>query len=409
MRRYDVAIIGAGLAGLAAACAFALAQYDVILLERQSQLRPINKGELLQPRTLAILHEWNMLEELFAQSPLRIKTLGSYDARGHLLGLFDYHTLKNTPYNYALIHYYPVIRQVFVNHIQHRVELQMGTHIDQIMPHDDYALVAGHNREGDVKIAASLIVVADGRHSAIRERYFQPTGKLANYAHRFLGLDLDSDFHFAPGQIMTYLTRHGARIWYPMPGGGSRLYIQVPVSPVPWIRSPSEIEATLRCDTPGLPLPSHWADTIRSRQSFKVWRYLAPTWIQSNMILIGDAAHISHPIAGQGMNAAIEDAWWLVTTCKRYHLQPSHQIPLALQTYEQTRRPQVHHVLRISHRLSLICTATSWPRRSLARYMLRANHNNGRLKYKALLGIAGLHRPRLRFRDLLPFRSGDIS
>lgn len=47
--RYDVVVCGAGVAGLAAACALGRLGHRVLLAEKQDAVKPVAKGEVLQP------------------------------------------------------------------------------------------------------------------------------------------------------------------------------------------------------------------------------------------------------------------------------------------------------------------------------------------------------------------------
>ena len=73
MDEVDVAIIGAGIAGSAAAIALARQGWQTVLLDRQQFPRHKVCGEFLSPESLAMLEELTILEEILEQTPARIR------------------------------------------------------------------------------------------------------------------------------------------------------------------------------------------------------------------------------------------------------------------------------------------------------------------------------------------------
>lgn len=87
------------------------------------------------------------------------------------------------------------------------------------------------------------------------------------------------------------------------------------------------------------------ADVVR-RQVYAFHARIADTWRTPRIFLAGDAAHLSPPFAGQGMNSGIRDAhniaWKLASvidgTCG----------PKILDTYEQERRPHAQSLINLA-------------------------------------------------------------
>ena len=72
---FDVAVIGAGLAGSSAAISLAQVRYKVLLLEAGRYPRPKVCGEFLSPESVAIMNELNCLDSLQKLQPVRIDRL----------------------------------------------------------------------------------------------------------------------------------------------------------------------------------------------------------------------------------------------------------------------------------------------------------------------------------------------
>ncbi|WP_020616901.1 NAD(P)/FAD-dependent oxidoreductase [Paenibacillus daejeonensis] len=73
MDETDVAIIGAGIAGSAAAIALARRGWQTVLIDRQQFPRHKVCGEFLSPESLAMLEELTLLDEILDQTPARIR------------------------------------------------------------------------------------------------------------------------------------------------------------------------------------------------------------------------------------------------------------------------------------------------------------------------------------------------
>jgi 2-octaprenyl-3-methyl-6-methoxy-1,4-benzoquinol hydroxylase len=77
------------------------------------------------------------------------------------------------------------------------------------------------------------------------------------------------------------------------------------------------------------------------RAAFPLRLQLAPKYVADRVVLVGDAAHVVHPLAGQGVNLGLQDAIELVETLHRAHR--TGRDPGAVRTlrpYERVRRSE---------------------------------------------------------------------
>jgi 3-(3-hydroxy-phenyl)propionate hydroxylase len=102
--------------------------------------------------------------------------------------------------------------------------------------------------------------------------------------------------------------------------------------------------------------------TIRPEQVQRavVYRFNAVNadeWRRGNIFLMGDAAHMMPPFAGQGLNSGIRDAanlCWKIAGVLDGTLEER-----VLSTYEAERRPHVDSTIHISERLGRVVMTTS--------------------------------------------------
>src|SRR5262249_57034195 len=77
MDQHEVVVVGGGVAGAAAACAFARAGVPLVLFERRDLVRDPNRGDNLHPPTLALLERWGVVALL--------RERGAFDVRSFVL------------------------------------------------------------------------------------------------------------------------------------------------------------------------------------------------------------------------------------------------------------------------------------------------------------------------------------
>lgn len=91
---------------------------------------------------------------------------------------------------------------------------------------------------------------------------------------------------------------------------------------------------------------------IRRKVVYTFHARMAERWREGRILLAGDAAHLTPPFAGQGMNSGIRDAhnlaWKLAAVVQR-HLGPE-----LLQTYEQERRGHAWDMIRLAMRMGRV-------------------------------------------------------
>lgn len=261
--------------------------------------------------------------------------------------------------------------------------------------------------------AVRLMVGADGVDSTVREQLgIEFRG--VEYAEHFLLADVPGTGWKAPWSddaAQGFLLEDGLLLAQPMPQGW-RLIMSLTSAPQPplTMRPFEQRLATLFGQTVTLPEPQ-WLS------QFTVQRRLAQHYRRNRVFLVGDAAHVQSPLASQGMNTGIADAFNLGWKFALY-LQGDGGGRL-LDSYEQERRPVAENILRgsdlFSRALLLKQPLLRRSRNSLLRFgatrpaleqrLLRAaSQLNVHYRSSPLVGCGPLSEP--RWRDEGP-RPGD--
>jgi 3-(3-hydroxy-phenyl)propionate hydroxylase len=110
-------------------------------------------------------------------------------------------------------------------------------------------------------------------------------------------------------------------------------------------------------------LVTHGADpraTIRRKVVYRFHARAAPRWSVGPVYLAGDAAHLSPPFAGQGMNSGIRDAhnlaWKLAAVLDK------RAGPGLLESYDQERKDHVWQMIQLALRMGQVMSPKTWLR-----------------------------------------------
>ena len=189
--------------------------------------------------------------------------------------------------------------------------------------------------DGEV-ISARLLVGADGAHSLIRERAgiathgwnYDQSAIVTTIAHE-REHNGRADEHFLPAGPFAILPLTGKRcsiVWTENTREAQRIVA------LPDDEFHKELEKRF-----GLQLGD--LKVIGPRRAFPLGLFTARTFIGERLALIGDAAHIIHPIAGQGLNMGLRDVAALaeaIADAARLGLDPGG--PDVLERYQRWRR-----------------------------------------------------------------------
>jgi 3-(3-hydroxy-phenyl)propionate hydroxylase len=193
------------------------------------------------------------------------------------------------------------------------------------------------------QISCSWLVACDGGRSSIREQLGIPlTG--SSYDEKWLIVDL-LERTSAFRHTRTYCDPARPAIRLPGPDGTLRYEFMLhpgedPEEMLDEARVRSWIHAREPADAQ-LPIARKVVYAFHARA--------AERWKSGRVLLAGDAAHLTPPFAGQGMNSGVRDAAnlaWKLAAVVRGEMSPS-----LLDTYEEERKPHAWSLIRMAVRI----------------------------------------------------------
>lgn len=159
-------------------------------------------------------------------------------------------------------------------------------------------------------LSTHLLVGADGANSQVRQ--WAGIGLTGwDYSQSAMLINIETQ---TPQQFVTWqqFTPQGPRSLLPLPGNNASLV---------WYDSPARIKQLMQLNDAQLAeqirenfpsrLDPHF--TVKAKGSFPLTRRHAQRYFESNLVILGDAAHTINPLAGQGVNIGFKDVDILIT------------------------------------------------------------------------------------------------
>jgi 2-polyprenyl-6-methoxyphenol hydroxylase-like FAD-dependent oxidoreductase len=351
----SIAIIGAGMGGLAAAAALRSVGLDVTVYEQAAGFARVGAGIQMMPNSMKVLRRIGVEDALREVSFQPYSHLNrAWDTGEVLLELPMPEEAFGAPYLCT-----------------HRADLTdaLASVLPEGVVHFRKKLVGLEPGERDVTLGfadgtravADAVVGADGVHSLVREVIIGPDAPIhkGRIAYRsvypselLMGKDLGPsrtkwwgvDRHI----VIYYVTRPKSEIYF---------VTSVP-EPADWLTpeswsatgNPEDVRAAyagfhedVRAVLDACPACHKWA--ILEREPL-------PTWSDGRVVLLGDACHAMTPYMAQGAATAIEDAAVLARCLEAVD---GEDIEAAFRRYEAHRKPR-------TSRIQAISSANTWMR-----------------------------------------------
>ncbi len=338
-----ISVIGAGIAGMAAALACAQRGANVTLFEQAGALAEVGAGLQIGPNGVAVLDALGLrdIAARHAAAPSAVEMRDLTSAR----------RIWNIPMGEAAINRWGNPYWQF-----HRADLL------RILV--DAATAAGVDIRLGQRVSdpdGDLVIAADGVRSATRQHLFGGQVHFANQVAWRGIVKLDDPAQF-PTQIWMGSGRH--MVTYPLRGGHEVNFVAVEERER-WVEEgwniPGDPEA-LRDAFKGAAQPVQ--DLLSKVDDTFLWGLFAhpplDSWSSGNTVLIGDAAHPMTPFMAQGAVMGLEDAWVLAECVTANGLS-------GLTEFERLRKPRATRVQQVASR-----NAAIYHMPGLSRYGLHA-------------------------------------
>lgn len=301
-------IAGGGPAGMVLGLLLARAGVDVHVLEKHGDFLRDFRGDTIHPSTLELMRELGLLDAFLRLPHQKVTQLvGQFGA--DRLTLADFSHVPTYCKFIALMPQWDFLD--FLADYGRRYatfHLHMSTEATRLIAQDGEVRGVGAKApDGEIDIAADLVIGADGRHSVLRREAGMTVNDLGAPMDvlwfRLSRKDADNEEtfgHAEAGRLFVMLNRGG--YWqcaYVISKGGFGSLQQRGLQ-------------AFRDDISFMsPFVSDRLEEIASWEDVKLLTVTVdrlPVWCRERLLFIGDAAHAMSPIGGVGINLAIQDA-----------------------------------------------------------------------------------------------------
>ncbi|MCJ7814835.1 MAG: FAD-dependent oxidoreductase [Xanthomonadales bacterium] len=314
--KYDIVVVGAGMVGAAAASLLARSGFSVAVVDHEEP-RPFNSGEpvglrvsAFSPGAANVLSEAGAWRQVERQRHCPYRRMAVEDREENVC-------LEFNAAEFGLERLGTIVENDLVQWSLWQSLLTMGG-VELYCPDRvvglDYAdgdpVV---NLESGTSLSCTLLVGADGANSGIR---------------KLLGIRQD---HWEYGQrglvaVVQTATPNNGLAWQRFLEGGPVAFLPLADGSSSIVWSLPEAEAVRMLDLDDSSFlaeldnavaggENHWPDRLLAcgpRAAFPLTMRLSERYTGNRAVLIGDAAHVVHPLAGQGVNLGLLDAAGLV-------------------------------------------------------------------------------------------------
>lgn len=332
----DVTVLGAGIAGLAAATALGQRGARVRVLEQAPAIREVGAGLQITPNGMAVLRALG-LEGGAARAGQVAEAVELIDGEtGQIVTRIDL-TRIAPPGAFRFFHRADLIG------LLERAARDAGAdiHLDRQVTGVTLGAASPTLDTSRGKEAAGLLIGADGLHSQVRAAL---NGGAAPFFTRQVAwrATLPAGGDIAP-VARVYMGPGRHVVTYPLRGGSLRNIVAVEERAT-WAAeswSLTDDPLALRIAFEGfIPEVRGWLDRIERPNLWGLFRHpVATRWQGQGAAILGDAAHPTLPFLAQGANMALEDAWVLAAELSR------RPVDEALAAYAAARMPRTARIV----------------------------------------------------------------
>jgi 2-octaprenylphenol hydroxylase len=316
---FDVVILGGGIVGLTAALCCAEKGLSIGLVEKEAlnfaetaeidvRCSAISRASQVIFRSLGV---WDLMpmERLSAYQRMVV-----WDAKGFGKIIFDAAEIAESDLGHIIEN--KILLQALITQVKNNPHIQLfsGQSAKSVSIDEKMAVLT---LQDDSSIQAKCLIGADGNRSWLRTALsFEVETKQYEQAAVIANVETEKS--------------HENTAWQRFLSEGPLAFLPLFESnrcSIVWTTSLPEAAALQKlaeqdfCETLRHAFDGHLGKILSCslRQSFPLSRLTVKESVRARVALIGDAAHVVHPLAGQGLNMGIQDANQLAETLAKAH------------------------------------------------------------------------------------------
>lgn len=307
----NVIIVGAGMVGLALAAVLGRADFNVRLIEAGILMQnpPIEPGlrvsaiSSASAQLLSDVGAWSLIPaaQITAYHRMRVWD-ASVNAFGDRALLFDDHEAGRKNLGHIVSNAWITWALTQVINKLGNVEVFESSSVDDILFDASGVRVFSDDHQQHV---ASLIVGADGGRSKVRSLSDINTVH-KSYEQRAVVCTVATEHAHNETAWQRFLPS-GPLAFLPLSDGTSSIVWSTSVEEAEHLASLNDADFSARLSAASDHVLGQ-VTVLGERASFPLQLQYAQQYVRENLALIGDAAHVVHPLAGQGVNMGFADA-----------------------------------------------------------------------------------------------------
>tara|TARA_Y200000002_G_scaffold259365_1_gene215101 strand:- start:335 stop:1927 length:1593 start_codon:yes stop_codon:yes gene_type:complete len=342
---FDVIIVGMGPSGLVLAGLLVNYGIEVGIFER-------NKSTVTEPRAVSIDDESLRILQSFSLHKAVLKNVSQnygsyyYDAKGKLFLKVEPNSFENGFFKRNAFDQ-PTFEKTLRKHLEKQNNISINfSHTLASIKNETNRVTANFTDSKGLKrrFSAQYLVGCDGGQSTVRD-LIGATMKGSSFNQRWLVVDIYKTKNFFR-HTEVYCNPKRSSITLPGPFGIRRYEFQLNDGE----NSEKLSEAFIRKLIASV--GEDGKAKIRRSQVYQFHALISSTWKKKSVAIAGDAAHLSPPFAGQGMNSGIRDVgnlgWKLALAIKK---PKSKDI---LETYYPERKEHCWALINLAIRMGKI-------------------------------------------------------
>jgi 6-methylpretetramide 4-monooxygenase / 4-hydroxy-6-methylpretetramide 12a-monooxygenase len=335
----DVLIIGAGPSGLFAAAELARHSVPARLIDRDLHPHREARATAIQPGTLEILASVGLLPA-FLEASERVHCSRLYGPQMCIVGSMSHDGLDCRCKFQCSLPQYETQRILEDHLVSLGGVVERGVTATNIETDADGVSIELVHADGTTETVRPPVVIgAGGAHSVTRHSMSEPL-EGTTYRGNFLVADIAMPSPFPRDEAGVICTSNGLILLAPLPDGRWISFQDLEDD----IESVSAEDVVARVEQR---LGAKYRPTdVSWHAPFRMHRRIVSRLADGRRFLIGDAAHLSSPFGGEGLNAGLHDGHdvaWKLALVKRGHARSA-----LLDGYRIERRMADHHILDVS-------------------------------------------------------------